>query len=130
LWAGAISCALVTVTFVFIAVNRPRATTAMLLFVFASGYLWWRWPRRPPQWMKPPWLVAREEALRRRDTPPAEGVVDGQIVVGGVQYYGTWAVITAAAVAAIVFRMWSLLVGVAVGLPYAALQRHRRVSRK
>jgi hypothetical protein len=52
LWAGAISSALVTVTFVFIAVNRPRAATAMILFVFASGYLWWRWPRRPPQWMK------------------------------------------------------------------------------
>ena len=131
LWAGAISSALVTVTFVFIAVNRPRAAAAMILFVFASGYLWWRWPRRPPQWMKPPWLVAREEALRRGETPPPpEGVVDGQVVVGGVQYYASWAVITAAAVGAVVFRMWSLLIGVAVGLPYAGLQRHRRVSRK
>ena len=103
----------------------------MILFVFASGYLWWRWPRRPPQWMKPPWLVAREEALRRGETPPPpEGVVDGQVVVGGVQYYASWAVITAAAVGAVVFRMWSLLIGVAVGLPYAGLQRHRRVSRK
>jgi hypothetical protein len=56
--------------------------------------------------------------------------VDGQVVVGGVQYYASWAVITAAAVGAVVFRMWSLLIGVAVGLPYAGLQRHRRVSRK
>jgi hypothetical protein len=76
------------------------------------------------------WLVAREEALRRGETPPPpEGIDDGQIVVGGVQYYGTWAVITAAAVAAVVFRLWSLLVGVAVGLPYAGLQRKRRASR-
>ena len=56
--------------------------------------------------------------------------MDGQVVVGGVQYYASWAVITAAAVGAVVFRTWSLLIGVAVGLPYAGLQRQRRVSRK
>ena len=69
-------------------------------------------------------------ALRVSTPPPPEGVVDGQVVVGGVQYYASWAVITAAAVGAVVFRMWSLLIGVAVGLPYAGLQRRRRVSRK
>jgi hypothetical protein len=131
LWAGAISSALVTIAFVFIAVDRPGAAAAMILLIFASGYLWWRWPRRPPKWMKPPWLVAREEALRRGETPPPpEGVEDGQIVVGRAQYYGIWAVLTAATVVAVVFRQWSLLVGVAVGLPYAGLQRRRRVSRK
>jgi hypothetical protein len=74
LWAAAISSALVTVTFVFIAVDRPRAAAAMILLIFASGYLWWRWPRRPPQWMKPPWLVAREDALRRGSDAAVQGL--------------------------------------------------------
>jgi hypothetical protein len=78
--------------------------------------------------MKPEWLRAREDALRpgEQPPPPPEGVVNGRIVTGPIQYYGTWALIGGVTVAAIVLRQWSLLVGVAVGLPYAMVQGRRR----
>jgi hypothetical protein len=37
--SGAISSALATVAFVFIAVDRPGAAAAMILLIFPSGYL-------------------------------------------------------------------------------------------
>lgn len=127
LWAGGVSCAIVTGAFVSLAVGHAGIATIFVLVALASGYLWHRWTKRPPEWMKPPWLRERELALLRGEPlPPVDGVEDGHIVVGPIQYYGTWAILVACAVAAVVFRQWSLLVGAAVGLPYATIQRRRR----
>jgi hypothetical protein len=127
LWASGVSCALVTGAFVCFAVGHAGIGTIFLLLALASGYLWHRWTKSPPEWMKPAWLRERELALRRGDPlPPPNGVEDGHIVSGSIQYYGTWAMVVAAVVAAAVFRQWSLLVGAAVGLPYATVQRRRR----
>jgi hypothetical protein len=127
LWPAGVSCALLTLAFVFLAVGHAGAAAAAVLLILGSGYLWHRWTSHPPEWMKPEWLRAREDALRRGEQPPPpEGVENGRIVTGPIQYYGTWALIGGVTVAAIVLRQWSLLVGAAVGLPYAMVQGRRR----
>lgn len=126
LWSAGVSCALLTFAFVFVAVGHAAAAAAVVLLVLASGYLWHRWTSRPPEWMTPGWLRGREDALRSGEQQPPQGVENGRIVVGPIQYYGTWALLGGLTIAAVVFRQWSLLVGSAVGLAYATVQARRR----